>query len=456
MGSHATTRIANATDYIEAHTRWDGFGNEIREYLSHPESGWNLSIAEFRKRLSQNKQGTQNLDLWLNQLEAFIDNTVKNPSVDTVMALLCMISFNRHQVLPHCTSNKDLLRYWGEGHPDYVGVLNHEKNPDGISFADLNPYDDEDEKKEPSDKNLAPLVDYDIDTPVIARKIEPQYKVARIYTIENTEQNDNENNPDKPEKLKINHNEYIDVKFTGLTEEEFTQQILALPYFWRDLYTIGKSKKEVLRDQNNLWRGKGIFQFMLKLKDFYSPTSDYDLFSHLDNPTEIMFSNQEREDNIRAIFERMYSLIPFDFFITAMTTHLFIALPGQVLPVTQAEIKAGYDVDMYIGVKERRESTIYVHVTKLNYEEHRAIFKDFAQNITQRQTTFLEQHQIKSIVPGASPQYGFKGVNIQSDTPDSPTQIVPFINFRYEVNLIFLMDSQRDIEILAKEKEKEE
>lgn len=444
MGTHATTRIADATDYIEAHTRWDGFGDDIRRHLSQPGDIWQKSIDEFKLRLSQSEQGTEGILHWVEQLETFLHDTQANPTVDKVMALLCMRSFTHHQVLPHKTS-ADLLQHWGEGNPGYVGILENNR----ISFADvkgrMEPENIEDEEPEEQEARLrlAPMVTYDIHQPVVARKMDTDYKVARIYTVYDA----NESDEDEQMSLKTDSQEYIDIKFKNISEVQLAQSIASLPLFFRDLHTIGKNKTDTMEGWT--WHGQGIFKFMEKLGYFYSATQEYQRFDNCRNKTETIFTDKERQDNFHQVLDLVNSLIPFDFFINAMANHLFIALPGQVLPVTQAEIKAGYDIDMYIGVEEHRQSNIYVNLPKLDNAQIEALYQNFSQQAAVRETQFNASNGLE-----VQPTMNYVINEIEREDEQGKKVDSLWLGFAYEASLIMLMSTQRDMEIIAKEQEK--
>lgn len=50
MGTPATTRIASENDYIEHHTRWDGYPDDIKKNIISMVERWELSIEFLKKK----------------------------------------------------------------------------------------------------------------------------------------------------------------------------------------------------------------------------------------------------------------------------------------------------------------------------------------------------------------------------------------------------------------------
>lgn len=272
MGTHACTRIQKEKDYIETHTRWDGFPSEIKRNLKNLISLWENTHKELEQNCS--KMPATNYLQWIDNLGQFIAKTKANPTLESVCALFCAKSLVHHHVFPvENEASKELNSYWGEGSPDVVAVLQEDKS-----------YLFNKTKKIKTAKS---------------REIESGYSIVRIY---------------KEEK-----GAYVDVKVKDFDQQEFLNIFFTLPQLWRNIHISTRVPREdnykttpILNDYNH------------KLQYFYNRPKSYGMFDR---------DIQSKED----IIDNVNSMIPFDLYINALATHLFIASPGKILPLTKGQ-----------------------------------------------------------------------------------------------------------------------
>lgn len=413
MGTHATTRISSGNDYIELNTRWDGFYSEIMKNVDDTIINWRSSLELLNQRIKNHPHPTPELLSWLENLEKLIDDYEKNKTIESLSILLAARSFVHHQVLPHSIGEFDLISDWGKDNPDLT--FNIENGlVDVTVHQDYNDYID--------DKEVELMGSPIKEINVSPKPINSEYKVARIYNMTS----DNS----------YSESYYVDVKFKDLTEVEFAKKIMQLPQFWRDLYEVTKTvhdKSPEFYSKMNL----PIFKLSKKLGLFYTPIPKYSRSYRIirnDNFTKRTLKDKKkiREELIQEISDDN----TFDFSIEAMTTHLFIAFPNQVFPITEAERMVDYEIDFVIGVMDRVPTRLYINIPSMDYNSHKTLFEESFLNVKEREKIFNELNDVEYCLSDSS--YKLKQMK------DSDPYIIMF----YEKNIMAFMESQYDKELL--------
>lgn len=395
MGTHASTRIANEHDYIEHHTRWDGFSPEIVENIQSLPTAWQTAIENIKEKLNSDEQGTFSLKDWATSFERLLNDYTANPTIESTSLLLCFLSFTHHHVLPNKASG-DLLDYWGEGSPDVTAQLIGKD----MVYTYQEDYD--------ADAVVQPIIE------TKAKQIDPEFKVMRIYSV------DNDGN--------MLDTDYVDFKYRNLTEEELFEAVLKLPLFMRDLYTVTKmsrSEKEAIdHDIDSLVR------LTKKLAQFYKPTSEYMLFGR--DKKDNVRNLDERKQSIEDTKDDAISMIPFDLDITTLGTHLALSQPGDIFPLTKGERLGDYEISFKVGLHNSRLSHIYCNIPNKDEKDVVELVQNIANHYGERISHFDHYHKIDSI---ADIQF----IKLVQDEP--------FYGISYEETLIKLMENQYLIEM---------
>lgn len=84
MGTHATLRIQKSNDYIELHSRWDAFPQEMIENLFNLEEDY-TKIIDFIKYNIKDNDGFSILKEWINDFEKLIENYKKNKNIELMI-----------------------------------------------------------------------------------------------------------------------------------------------------------------------------------------------------------------------------------------------------------------------------------------------------------------------------------------------------------------------------------
>lgn len=391
MGTPATTRIANENDYIEHHTRWDGFPEEIKERMISMSDRWEFAIDQLKEKLNDDSQGTVSLTKWVADFEQALNDYKENPTIEMSSMLLCFLSFAHHHILPS-KSTADMLSYWGEGFPDITAqLLNGEFT---YSIEDDGPQ---------------PVVE------VVRKEIAAEFKVMRIYAVD--------------ENGKLMDENYVDFKYKNMNEEELFASIIHLPLFLRDIYTLTKMSKT---EKKSLEYKLDPLTIMLqKMAEFYKPTTEYLRFGSSEG--DVVRTKEERLDAIHESLEWCHSMIPFDLDITSFGTHIAFTNPGNVLPVTKGERLSDYDISFKVAMYDGRNNYIYCNIPNKEEPEMLTLLNDVVLHFDYRMHRFNNYHKVDNV---AEPIQFSK---LLSDEV--------FLGLAYEETIVKLMENQQCMEM---------
>lgn len=402
MGTSATTRIANEHDYIEHHTRWDGFPDEIVQYMKKLSSNWEDAIELFKEKLNDDSLGTIGLTEWVADFERLLKTHQECPTIETTSLLLCFLSFTHHHVLPHKAPN-DLLSYWGEESPDVTAQLING------AFTYTKTDEDDDDEEENREAINQPEVN------VVVKKISDDFKVMRIYALNKEGQ--------------LNEADYVDFKYKDITEEDLFSSVLHLPLFLRDIYTLTKiSRTERTNMQSKLDVLTQLFQ---KIAEFYQPTTEYIRYGRDSN--DKVRTLVERKKSISASLDNADSMIPFDLYTASFGNHIALANPGKVLPLTKGESLSAYSVSFKVAIFDNRLNSVYCNIVNKSEEEMLTLLNDVTLRFDYRMHRFNNYHKVDNI----SEKIEFLQL-ICDET---------YLGIHYEETLISLMENQYSIEM---------
>jgi len=382
MGTHASTRIANEHDYIEHHTRWDGFPPEIVESIKSLPTAWQEAIDNIKEKLNSDEQGTFSLKDWTVSFEKLLHEYTANPTIEAASVLLCFLSFSHHHVLPNKASD-DLLNYWGEGNPDVTAQL----VGNDFVYTYQEDYD--------ADDVVHPTIEPK------PKQISPEFKVMRIYAINN--------------EGKLLDTDYVDFKYKNLTEEDLFKTVLTLP--------LSRTECNALDSIDSLVR------LTRKLSAFYKPSGEYALYRREEDKPR---SLDERKNSIEESVDYALSMIPFDLDVTAFGKHITLAQPGNIYPLTKGERLSHYDISFKIGIYDGRMNQVYCNIPNKDEEDISDLVQNIANYYGQRCDHFDHYHKIDSIED-------IQFIKLIHDDV--------FYGINYEETLIKLMENQYLIEI---------
>lgn len=392
MGTPAATRIEKDNDYISLHTRWDGDLDCMKEQVLEITNEWENSINLFKEVLEKGDFGTSNLKEWIINLEKTLEDYKKNPTIETATLFYSARSFTHHLPNPN-KAESNLLNHWGAESPDLI----------------IN-YDSEDIKfTKPKTKQKFNCKE---------KELSKEYEVFRIKS------SDGES--------------YIDMKFKEISKEEIVKEILLLPLFWRDLYTISKIIESPILDSKdkNIYynhKNKPIFKLFDKLKYFYSPIKKYSNLVQSRNANNNIFNDKEKKEANEYIIEDLLSLIPFDMYVNALSVHIMLRFSGKIFPLTFGESKLNKEPMFNVYLTDRSLSSIYFD---LKIEDQ--IITKTIDEFKIREKKFCDYYDLKDI-----PSYQMKYFNNGNG-----------IGIGYEENIVEIMKTQRDIEIKELENKK--
>lgn len=391
MGTPATTRIASENDYIEHHTRWDGFPEEIKEKMISMVDRWDLAIASLKEKLNDDNQGTVSLTKWVDDFEQALNDYKANPTIEMSSMLLCFLSFTHHHILPN-KSTHDMLSYWGEDCPDITAQL-----LDGEFTYSI------------GEDGPQPVVD------VVRKEIAAEFKVMRIYAV------------DEDGKLSDDH--YVDFKYKNINEEELFASIIQLPLFLRDIYTLTKMSKTEKKSLE--YKLDPLTSMLQKMAEFYKPTTEYLRFSGSDS--DVVRTAEERRAAMEDSLDWCQSMIPFDLDITSFGNQIALTNPGNVVPVTKGERLSDYEISFKVAMYDSRNNYIYCNIPNKEESEMLTLLNDVVLHFDYRMHRFNNCHKVDNV---AEPVQFSK---LLSDEV--------FLGLAYEETIVKLMENQHSMEM---------
>lgn len=331
MGTHACTRIQNDNDYIEMHTRWDGFPQEIKESLNNLFNDWEATHAKLVETATV--IDCSNYHEWIKDLGQFITQTKAMPTVESMSALFCMKSLVHHHVLPFSNKeSKELNDYWGESNPDVVAIV---KGND-ITF-----------NKKKKIKNAK------------ENSIEDGFSIVRLQTLEA-------------------EGVFVDVKVKNFNEQEFLNTVFTLPQLWRNFHFSTRVKQSDYKNTTNIVHG-----YNNKFTQFYNTPKGYAVFS-----SKNINSKEDIIDNIM-------SIIPFDFYVNTLATHLFMRSPGNILPLTKGQQNHNIEPVATVEIYGNRLHLLAVEFASMpDLETKKDMLYKMVDYLKQNEQPFCEKYDI--------------------------------------------------------------
>ncbi len=319
MGTHATLRIHKNNDYIELHSRWDGFPQEMSDNLLNIENHYSEFLSLLKSNFNK-YDGLIFLNKWINNFDKLIENYKKNKSIELTTLLFSTRSFSHFSPLPH-QAEESLLDYWGKGSPDL------DLNLEDFSFLG-EVYDEENDD----------YITNEIPEIIInSKKIEDKYKILRIYSKR--------------------YQAYLDFKFFDLDNKDVIKDILTLPFLFKELTTI--------LENSDLTTNILVGNFFYPLSSFYNSK----------NKSSRYYRFGER--NEKELISDLKSSNPFDLFVNQFGIHLMLGFAGKLLPLTNAEAATDYKPDIVLNLDTDIFSTISFDTEgyNLNIEEIKEYLK---------------------------------------------------------------------------------
>lgn len=383
MGTHACTRICNEKDYLELHTRWDGFEEEIKHDIENISKDWQNSISYMDSKINNDKIN-RSIFSWLNNLKLLLKEHKKNPNIENTSKLLCMSSFSHHHVYPNSIS-QDTLKYWGKNNPTVVAEIEKSK----IKFS------------QHKDMKIEP------------KEIVNDYRVMRIY--------DEEDN-----------NIFIDLKYKDISERKLFNKILTLPLFWRDFYTCFKCP-EILKDSSDFVYSP-IFKLMNKFVYFYSPTNKY-THEYKENKKDIAINTKKKKEKFfENVTQTIRRLGPFDMFVNSLATHIIFRLPVNVEPLTESEQLSDYKISFNVKINSRsRFSALTCNIPALSEQENQSLLNNISYKYIKQEKNFMKKNNLHEN------NHVFNFISLSNDNS--------YVGIIYEEMFQVLMESQRELEM---------
>ncbi len=335
MGTHATLRIQKSNDYIELHSRWDGFPQEMIENLFNLEEDY-TKIIDFIKYNIKDNDGFSILKEWINDFEKLIENYKKNKNIELTTLLFSTRSFSHFSPLPH-KAEESLLDYWGKDEPDLALYL------ENFSFLG-EVYDEENDDYITQE---IPKVS------VIKKDIEDKYKILRIYSSE--------------------EEAYLDLKYYNLEDKEVIEKILLLPFFLKEITTVFEHNLNL--KNNIIWNS--LFRTLTSFYNSKNESSRYYRFG---------FRNDKE------LLEDLISSIPFDIFVNQLSIHLMLLFAGKMLPITNAEALSDYKPDIILNLKNDRLSNISFDISNQNLD-----IQNIKSNLNNFEAQYSKQFKVSPI-----------------------------------------------------------
>jgi hypothetical protein len=394
MGTPSNTRISNESDYIDHYTRWDGFHSEIHDVMNSAVSDWEVALSNLKDKLSNEQYGTVSINEWIEIFEKNLAVYKQQPTIDFTSFLHCIRSFSHHHVLPTHFNNKTDLSSNLTNDIDFTAHLANQTF--AYSYESIS-----------------------IEHPIIEVKrkdIDPEYKVLRIYEID--------------ENGLVNNNEWTDFKYKNLDEQQIFSNILKLPLFLRDIYTLTKmSATEQASCHYNL---DVITRLMTKLSQFYQPTSEYSRFTR-DRKNDVR-SVKERKKSVDVTIDDAVHMLPFDLYPGSLGTQIMLANAGNILPLTKAESLSDYDISFKVGLYGDRMSHIFCYIPNNKDDETLDWLNGLAAEYNNQIHYFDNYHTVNTITD--SVQF----VKLIANTEE-------FVGLAYQKTIIDLMENQYSIEV---------
>lgn len=345
MGTHACTRIQSKDDYIEMHTRWDGFPTEIKQTLKTLNQEW-LATAKFvleRVALLDDTHPLKYLEKWAKNLRNY---TNQPNTIEKISTLLCARCFVHHHVIPHATaSSQETIGYWGAGSPDVIALL------------------DDAGKMTFSLKKKLECVN--------GRKLGDEWNIIRIEDEEE----------DEPRYI------YLKTKLTDV--RQLYEMLYQLPFFWRDFHTL--NRVQVYNMDYKAEYPYPIKTYSRKIAEFYNPPEGYGL-------------SYKKARSLAEKIEDTESMIPFDMWINTFATHLMMQNPGVFEPLTAAEDQFDYEPLASFKLANNRLTNVSLK-THLSKKEVTEIIEQEEQKHLAHEQAFMHTYGLSQAI---TPQFNKK------------------------------------------------
>ena len=300
MGTHACTRIQKDGDFIEAHTRWDGFPDEIKGNLKGAVASWEALSSYTLEQIREKGLVLPELEKWAKDVKVWLEEVKANPTAEAYAAMLCNESFNHHHVLPvHTKASASTLNYWGYDNPDVIMTI---KGKDDFVYTKKGKVNSSKIKETPVNDDFF----------MVRIKDESEANVGADNLQDHT---------------------FLDIKVKGMTKKEFNEVVLSLPVFWLELHSLvrqpafDRENAEIRNAQLAFYKKNPLVRSVsdYKMQYFYSPNKKY---------------SDMRDGKLRShedLLDTVSAMIPFDFGSNVLATHLYFLSAGKIQPMTFGE-----------------------------------------------------------------------------------------------------------------------
>lgn len=391
MGTSAYTKISNKHDYIDTYTRYDGFLDQMEASVVNASVNWGNGLNEFNKRLNAKPYKVEYMEEWSSELGKFLSVYKTNPTIESITSLYCLKSLISDQLS---------INGLGYGHNIDYKLKVFLKDDNSIIIN--------------NDKYK---------TEVVHREISPEFKVGRISLF----RDQNFNSP-----------HYIDFKFKDIDTVELVKQIIALPQFFRNLYSVIKLKDQEIEDDKTLLNLQ-IFNYNHLLSYFSKGTNEYFSPLRLDKSPEgsLPRSREQKEKEFDKVISKIQGGYTFSLWENGFLNHLLLRFPNKVLPITEAEKGSEYSIDLNIGIIDKDAKDIVINIPDKDLKFHSTLINEIVFTLMEKENEFNEQHGLI----GEDPVIGIHYLSPELSE-------IPYLGFAYEYNFASLMSNQYEIEVL--------
>lgn len=357
MGTHATARLQQGDEFIDFHTRWDGFEQETRDIFENLITHTVTSVEALKKGIDPH---TPQIERWMSDMLALVEEQRVNPSLAGMGSLFCSRSLNHYMPLIHHSNYKDDDYAYDDKlgvEPDFI--LNIQQANKGVDSA--------------SSKN---------------------WRIGRV-TLGGS---------------------FTDFRYR-LSEIEMMQKISSMPHFWRDLYfSVSRFKNSIDFDKQSILKLNSLMPFgHVRVLDRFVPKNQdhaHDLFL----PNTSCNFGDEKADIKNAINDVLFSA-GFDMSCSAFISHLCLRMPLDVAPLLYSEIDLERKPDLVIDISSNALSTILMSGPDINLNQAANQLLDYISVVNKEfaETTGLKSTYLQNLLADKAVDPGMIGLNYEEN-----------------------------------------
>lgn len=391
MGTSACIRIIKDGDYIEHHSRWDGFYDVFQKKVDSISVSWQNSINHIRDNVNKDYHSPL-LEEWLDSIEGLVAQNQLNPTIENTSVLLSAADFSHYHPLPIDTvGSRDMNDYWGIDNPQFSakitgnGKIKYSENPNQkVAVRDMN----------------TSLSEYDI---------------IRITSIEEGSELDT----------------YIDLKVRKGYIPLVVEKVYRLPQLYRDILQVSRLPLSMRKEVHV--KG-GLFSLAQSLKDYYNPLEYFDKMKkiHHENESWDMSTKASRKLDYDMVLDEVLSSIPMDMTISSFSSQVCMSCPGIVLPLTKKEQLSDYKPVYHMYLDESRLPNVFLELHGIDW------LKIVNGAITDEEG-YRDHHGIDYF-----PELETKVIEVKNNAALVDKKLVLF---KLEYMLIDCLSAQRDIDL---------